>query len=551
MTRSAVDFPKSYYPDFEQGRPLANAYIYIGEPDLDPEVVANQKAIYFLQEDGVEIAGAQPVRTSAGGVPTYEGSRVTIRTVGDFSIKVLNSSGSQIYYSPNGNVDGFDESGMIVVDTIDDLPDASENSGRTYYVASVGAFTSDGGDWNPDGPITSPQMYGDVSGDAKAAFDAAGADGGLTYIPFVTGGYSLSAPVAGTDAPWLPSPDLTWDQLTDGGKLDIYKGFDTDNGGHIWRLSDRLFVGDAAASFAGDSLSSDGGDSWFGSESGGVKDYPGYLGINAQLLSVTRNGKYAIVGASRNSDNTGSTEVIGVGSATINDLASGNAWGFIAELQHESGSSQSFGMEVAAKNKGADFSITPNAQTEGVFGLWLAGGGDAPFGGSPTNPSNAGVVLLKNAHTWNRGIVFMRDALTDGEALSLSSEGDSSNSHFFRWYNAAGDSSFVIKADTNSADEYTLIRDNSGVCINGPGNNIACFTSSPSGVNSLNISTGVTGQAPSIEATGSDANVDLSFLTKGSGKIQFGTFVSSVLSVNGYIEIKDSGGTVRKLAVVA
>lgn len=105
MTRSTVNFPQSYYPDFDKGKPLSSAYIYIGEPDLDPEIVANQKDIYFVQEDGTEIAGIQPVRTSAGGVPTYNGSRVTVRVAGDYSIKVLNSASEQVYYSPNTNAD--------------------------------------------------------------------------------------------------------------------------------------------------------------------------------------------------------------------------------------------------------------------------------------------------------------------------------------------------------------------------------------------------------------------------------------------------------------
>lgn len=555
MARTTVNFPQSYYADFDTGRPLASAYIYIGEPDLDPEVGANQKDIFFVQEDGTEIAGIQPVRTSAGGVPTYNGSRVTVRVDGDYSIKVLNSESSQVYYSPNSNINDVESAAVLSVDSYDNLPAAEDNSGVTYHVDDVGHVKSDGAAWNPVEAVWKTTLaFGAEGGgvvDDYTAFNTAGDETDVVYIPYVAGGYEIGTPISGKTAPWLPSPALTWEEFSNGGNLDIYSGFDTDNGGHIWRFSDRVFVGDAAANFAGDNLSTDGGNSWLGQETVGVKDYPAYLGINAQLLSVTRNGKYAIVGASRNSDNTGSNEVIGVGSAPINDSAGGTAWGFIAELQHESGANQSYGIEVAAKNKGADLSLTPNAQTGGVFGVWLAGGGDPPFGGSSANPSNAGIVVLKNDNTWNRGLVFMRDALTDGEAISLSSEGDSSNSHFLRWYNAAGNSTFVIKGDTTSADEYAILRDNSGLCINGVGNNIACFVSSPTAVNSLNISSGITGQAPSIEATGSDTNVDLSFLTKGSGKIKFGTFVSSVLSINGYIEIKDSSGTLRKLAVVA
>lgn len=104
MSLVNIDLSYKYIPDFDRGRPLANAFIYIGEPDLDPEIVANQKAITFVQEDGVPVTGIQPVRTSAGGLTTYNGSPVSVQTDGDCSIKILDSQGAQIYYSPSGNV---------------------------------------------------------------------------------------------------------------------------------------------------------------------------------------------------------------------------------------------------------------------------------------------------------------------------------------------------------------------------------------------------------------------------------------------------------------
>jgi hypothetical protein len=47
------------------------------------------------------------------------------------------------------------------------------------------------------------------------------------------------------------------------------------------------------------------------------------------------------------------------------------------------------------------------------------------------------------------------------------------------------------------------------------------------------------------------ANVDLQLLNKGAGKVRFGVHTGSAdAPVSGYIEIKDAGGTVRKLAVI-
>ena len=86
MATRALILRPGYFPLFDKGKPVANGYIYIGKPDLDPEIVANQKAITFLQEDGTEVPGTQPVRTSAGGVPTYNGSPVTVLANGSTPI---------------------------------------------------------------------------------------------------------------------------------------------------------------------------------------------------------------------------------------------------------------------------------------------------------------------------------------------------------------------------------------------------------------------------------------------------------------------------------
>jgi hypothetical protein len=47
-------------------------------------------------------------------------------------------------------------------------------------------------------------------------------------------------------------------------------------------------------------------------------------------------------------------------------------------------------------------------------------------------------------------------------------------------------------------------------------------------------------------------NGDIRFTPKGTGNVRFGTYTANMaLTIQGYIEIKDSGGTVRKLAVIA
>lgn len=73
-----------------------------------------------------------------------------------------------------------------------------------------------------------------------------------------------------------------------------------------------------------------------------------------------------------------------------------------------------------------------------------------------------------------------------------------------------------------------------------------------SSVNYLRVAGAVTTGAPAISAQGSDANIDLALTPKGTGAVRFGTLTANAdAPITGYIEIKDSAGTVRKLAVIA
>lgn len=98
MALNIVDLPQEYIPDFNKGRPLFDAQIFVGIPDLDPEILANRKTVTLRQESGDTVDVAQPIRTSSGGVPTYNGSPAQILVDGNYSIKVLDRFGAQEYY---------------------------------------------------------------------------------------------------------------------------------------------------------------------------------------------------------------------------------------------------------------------------------------------------------------------------------------------------------------------------------------------------------------------------------------------------------------------
>lgn len=67
----------------------------------------------------------------------------------------------------------------------------------------------------------------------------------------------------------------------------------------------------------------------------------------------------------------------------------------------------------------------------------------------------------------------------------------------------------------------------------------------------LKAASGVVTLAAESAGTG-DANIDVTITPKGTGRLRYGTHSAiGAETVTGYIEVKDSGGTTRKLAVVS
>ena len=130
-----------YFPKSDIGRPVAGGEIYVGKPDTDPTIVANQKQVTIQEEDGDLIEISQPVDISAGGVPEYNGSPVTIFVDGDYSLRVNNSAGSQVYYIPNtGSALGFNPGNYYYPssDASDHGITGSSNTVK-YYVDQIGS----------------------------------------------------------------------------------------------------------------------------------------------------------------------------------------------------------------------------------------------------------------------------------------------------------------------------------------------------------------------------------------------------------------------------
>lgn len=85
------------YPIFTEtdGQPLEDGYIWIGQANLDPQV----NPINVFWDAALTIPAGQPIRT-LGGYPSNSGTPARLYVNSDYSIRVMNKSGSLVYSAP-------------------------------------------------------------------------------------------------------------------------------------------------------------------------------------------------------------------------------------------------------------------------------------------------------------------------------------------------------------------------------------------------------------------------------------------------------------------
>lgn len=132
---------------------------------------------------------------------------------------------------------------------------------------------------------------------------------------------------------------------------------------------------------------------------------------------------------------------------------------------------------------------------------------------------------------------------------------------------AANATDSVVAGNTTTLGKYAFSR---GICsyagdfpvsaqgggrvvlANGNGTHLEVGGATANVVNRIRIAGDAAGGTPKLLAEGDDPNLDIQLLTKGSGVPRFGAYSSNGdAAITGYITIKDAGGTLRKLAIIA
>lgn len=303
--------------------------------------------------------------------------------------------------------------------------------------------------------------------------------------------------------------------------------FRANDGAHIVRLNDRLFVGSATEN---DGRKPNITKDWLTNEI----NWPVY---NATSAFLSPNGRIAITAGSQTLDldsiEAGTTQTtIGVAAfALANNPGTYpvdffSAYAFYGEGRVDPGTvSNAFAAELEAINlTGAAIGpSTPyrNLSLAATHALRLGSGGGQ--GLSPFD-AQAAISIVNNQAKFETGIVFAKDALTGatgtsgfGTAMALGL------GHMLTWWRDNGgigeQTTFITS--TATAPVASLQFQNGGTVLVTPGGKLALNVGNvANAVNGISILPAAVGTAPSITTIGDDANPDLIIKPKGAGNLQ-------------------------------
>lgn len=325
------------------------------------------------------------------------------------------------------------------------------------------------------------------------------------------------------------------------------------NGAAIHRFNDRLFL---SAATANDGLFPNVAKDWSSTEwvAGGFSSGPMVSSILGIANNSNPNNAIGVFAAVRTKDfsavGTASLPVFGVAWNDNATLAT-KAWGGYFEGHRTTATAgATYGLEIDTRTLTASVTPTPWLQGD-IVGLQIASG--AEWSATGQFDASVGIQFASNPKKFRVGINFMNDSLVDlgsgiKEAIALPT------GSLIRSYHSGGSSSFIYFAPTTTnGTPSALFADTSfNITETSSGNTMFRVNTATSRVNFPVVTPSATTVAVEYGVNGTDANIDLQLTPKGTGNVRFGTYTSTGdVTCNGYITIKDAGGTTRKLMTTA
>lgn len=261
-------------------------------------------------------------------------------------------------------------------------------------------------------------------------------------------------------------------------------------------------------------------------------------GRDSQLGVVSTRGGLAITGMSRASDGSDVSPMvpIGVGGFVVVDAAR-TGWAIYGDVIYSTAGNLGFGAEFAIKN------TSPTNATSTPYGGQQAAprgvrvfGGDNAYGGTATNPNDVAYEVIKGGSAFNTGLLFYKDALegTDG-VTGFGTAIRMAKGHNLRWDEPAGGVGFQLRSDVATAgDNVSLVAEDNALTVFGSGGVAAARFYHTDGITTaarLAMRDAATGVAPQLLAEGTDTNIDVHFVPKGTGVAKVtGSFQTSAVT---------------------
>jgi hypothetical protein len=300
--------------------------------------------------------------------------------------------------------------------------------------------------------------------------------------------------------------------------------------------------------------------------------YNGIFGYLEQNAALNGYGTIGLHGFARSAGGSGgSAEAnIAVAGCAVHDLSAsaGGVWALYGTAVRQAGvNGATHPMELDIANMGTEVPLFPHAMfPQGATSCaWICTGGEitASGAGSPGVASCAiGVVqndsqAVKTAF-YEKGIVFHNTAIkgadgTGGIGIAIAF----AVGHAQLWFNNSGQAvgEIVATGVTQANNNFRLDFSDFGLLVQdrATGATALQVVKVASAVNGLAVLPNTASSAPALSAVGSDTNIDLRLVPKGSGVVRFGTFTSNAdAAITGYITVRDEAtGTLRKLATIA
>lgn len=331
--------------------------------------------------------------------------------------------------------------------------------------------------------------------------------------------------------------------------------------GRVDRLTDRVFVGDASQNLGTNAASQ---PDWLTQYQLAKGRTYGYVQTSQAAVlnhNASQDDLTTLVVGARNTSRTGG-QVIAVTGMGVNNNPTGGvgaaAWaGYFEAFRDTStaGNGGAYGIEIDTMNYVGSAAVTdPYAQSnDQTVGAQMASGGGFP---GTLYPTTVGLNFQNNNATFDKGIVFGSNAITGatgssgtGVAIALGL------GHQLQWYGSAGvkTSSITGNGTTTAAGVGEVFQDNQIKWLNTGGNPLFSAINTTNGVNYLQAANNTAGNAPSLQAQGTDTNVILNLVPKGTGSVQVTSSAASGVPLvvaatsntagGAQIQLQGNGGT--------